>query len=94
MIEFLEPPLNMELTKYMQLAQLWKSCSSCAGYCTSLGSKFFNSGHKDVNNILVNQISSKAPEGISPRVLPAYAIVYWFAREVCKHKSKVVRQKC
>ena len=82
MLEFSEPPLEMGITSYMDLAQLWKSCSSCAGFCIELGSRFFQSGCVEVNDVILKQLSSKAARGLSPRVIPAYAIVFWFAREV------------
>lgn len=81
MLEFAEPPLTIQLDEYMELARLWKGCSPCVGFCISLGSKFFNEGYKDVK-IFTDQISPEAQDGISPRVLPAYAMVYWFARQV------------
>ena len=38
-----------------ELAELWKNCSSCAGWCISLGSKFFDSGYREVNDMLLNE---------------------------------------
>ena len=40
MLEFSEPPLEMGITSYMDLAQLWKSCSSCAGFALNWGQGF------------------------------------------------------
>ena len=82
MVEFSEPPLDIGICNYMKLAELWKSCSGCIGFCIELGSRFFNSGYIEVDDEILKQLSSKAPHGISPRVLPGYAILFWFAREV------------
>ena len=35
---------KMGIISYMDLAQLWRSCSACAGFCIELGSRFFESG--------------------------------------------------
>ena len=54
----------------MDLVEVWKACSSCGGVCIALGAKFFNSGVKDVDVIIVPVISSRAAGGINPRVFP------------------------
>ena len=82
MIEFRDPPLQVGLCTFMKLAQMWKACSSCAGYCIGLGEKFFSTGVKDVDEQVLPELSSNSAEGISPRVLPGYAILYWFAKQV------------
>lgn len=82
MIEFQQPPLQMGVSTFIDLAESWKACSSCVGFCIALGAKFFDTGIKDVDNILTPYISSRAPDGISPRVFPGYAILFWFAKEV------------
>ena len=82
MIEFQEPPLQMDLSTFMDLAEVWKACSSCVGFCIALGAKFFNSVVKDVDDVILPDISSRAAGGISPRVFPGYAILFWFAKEV------------
>ena len=68
MIEFQEPPLQMGLSTFMDLVKFWKACSSCMGLCIALGEKFFNSDVKDVDDIILPNISSRAAAGISPRV--------------------------
>ena len=63
MIEFQEPPLQMDL------AEVRKACSSCVGFCIALGAKFFNSGVKDVDDVI-----------LPVRVFPGYAILFWFVK--------------
>lgn len=82
MIEFEEPPLEIGITHYMKLAHLWKQCSSCVGFCVEMGHSFFTSGYKEVDEIILKELTAKAPTGVSPRVIPAYSTLFWFAREV------------
>ena len=82
MIEFKQPPLQMGMSTFLELSELWRSCSSCAGFCISKGAKFFESGVKDVDNDILPSLTSAAPEGVCPRVLPWYATMFWFAKEV------------
>ena len=42
MIEFHSPALSLSLTGYMEMAELWEQCSSCAGFAVSLGERFFH----------------------------------------------------
>ena len=82
MIEFQEPPVQMGLSTFMDLGELWRACSACVGFCIALGAKFFDSGVKDVDDVILPDISSRAADGISPRVFPGYAILFWFAKKV------------
>ena len=50
------------------------------GLCIALGEKFFNSGVKDVDDIILPDISSRAAAGISSRVFPGYATLFRFVR--------------
>ena len=60
----------------MELVKLWDQCSSCVGFCISLGEKFFSIGYKEIDD------ESKADGSISPRVIPSYAILFWFVEQV------------
>ena len=82
LIEFQQPPLKMGLSTFIDLAESWKACSSCVGFCIGLGERFFNTGIKDVDNTLTPYIISRAADGVSPRVFPSYASLFWFAKEV------------
>lgn len=82
MIEFINPPLGMPISQYMELVKLWKACSSCAGFCIYLGKFFFDHGVKIVDEVILPEFTASAPEGISPRVVPSYAMLYWFALQV------------
>ena len=83
MIEFTSPPISTTISQYMRLVQLWKACSTCVGFCIGLGDAFFSDGGVNhVDNTILPTIISHAAEGISPRVLPSYAILLWFAQQV------------
>lgn len=82
MIEFANPPVGMTIAEYMQLVELWTACSTCIGFCISLGKRFFNEGVEEVDSNILPSIASSASEEISPRVIPSYAILFWFALQV------------
>lgn len=84
MIEFSEPPIQLTLTDYMNLVDLWKSAGSCAGFCISLGHLFFTEGVSQVDDVIQPLLSSSFAHAntLSPRVLPSYSILYWFALKV------------
>jgi hypothetical protein len=84
MIEFLEPPVRLSLSDYMKLVELWKKAGSCAAFCIRLGHLFFTEGVNEVDNEIQPLLSNiiKDPNTLSPRVLPSYAILYWFALKV------------
>lgn len=89
MIEFLEPPVSLSLSDYMKIVELWKKAGSCAAFCIRLGHLFFTEGVTEVDDkiqpLLRNIIND--PNTLSPRVLPSYAILYWFALKVyCLHE--------
>ena len=67
----------------MRLVEIWDRCSSCVGFCIGLGARFFDVGYKEIDDVLVPLLESKADESISPRVFPSYAILLWFTNEVC-----------
>ena len=52
MIPFSSPAVNMKMVDYMHLAELWKKCSSCVGFCCGLGKKFFDEGIDEVDNVI------------------------------------------
>ena len=52
------------------------------GFCISLGEKFFAEGIVDVDDTIVSMLKESAGANISSRVIPAYAILYWFASKV------------
>ena len=67
----------------MHLVELWEKCSSCAGFCIELGERFFNDGVTEVDGTLIPLLKSKADISVSPRVIPSYAYLLWFAQQVC-----------
>ena len=83
MIEFFSPPISLNLSGYMELAEMWEACSPCAGFCVSLGERFFSLGYREVDANVLPALEAKASDGVIPRVLPSYAILYWFSLEVC-----------
>ena len=82
MIEFKEPPIPMTTVKHMELVELWEKCSSCVGFCIGLGEEFFSVGVHEVDEVLTPLLTSRAASGISPRVIPSYAILLWFTQKV------------
>ena len=46
------------------------------------GFALLDSGVKDVDDVILRNISSRAADGISPRVFPGYDILFWFAKKV------------
>ena len=84
MINFAEPPVSLSLADYMKLVELWKRAGSCASFCIHLGHLFFTKGVAEVDNKFLPLLSNmiKDSNSLSPRVLPSYAILYWFALKV------------
>ena len=83
MIEFSSPPIALNLSGYMELAEKWEACSPCAGFCVAAGEKFFSSGYREVDTKVLPALEAKASSGVIPRVLPSYSILYWFSLQVC-----------
>lgn len=84
MIEFSEPPLHLSVSDYMKLVELWKKAGSCAGFCIRLGHLFFTEGVTEVDNEILPLLSKISKDfKLSPRVMPSYSILYWFALKVC-----------
>ena len=83
LIEFSDPPVSLSLKDYMNLVDLWKKAGSCAAFCIRLGNTFFSEGITQVDDeitpLLLDSIEKNT---LSPRVLPAYSILYWFALKV------------
>ena len=82
MFELQNPPLRIAILDYMDWVQRWNAYSSCAGFCISLGSAFFSQGIKAVDQEILHELSASSADSISPRVLPFYTILYWFAHQV------------
>ena len=84
MVEFLEPPISLCLADYMKLVEIWNEAGSCAGFCIGLGHTFFTEGVGEVTNDIQPLLDSAINHSntLSPRVLPSYAILYWFALKV------------
>ena len=82
MIEFSKPGLSFSLSNYIELAELWENCSSCVGFCVSLGETFFSTGIKEIDDTIRPLFSELAAPEVLPRVIPSYAILYWFSLQV------------
>ena len=85
MVEFMDPPLQITLAKYMEIVELCKACGSCAGFCVSLGKAFFHEGVEDVDERILPEFAASVAGHVSPRVLPSYSVLYWFANQVGHH---------
>ncbi len=66
----------------MDIVQLWKNCSSCVGFCVSLGKTFLETGVREIDEVILPHLAALANDLVVPRVLPSYAILYWFSLEV------------
>ena len=58
---------------------MWEACSPCAGFCVSLGERFFSLGYREVDANVLPALEAKASDGVIPRVLPSYAFHLRFA---------------
>ena len=75
----------------MKLVELWKSAGSCTAFCIGLGHSFFSYGVTEVDNTIlpllkemIQNSTAMSLHTLSPRVLPSYAILYWFSLKVIK----------
>lgn len=87
MIKFSLPALSMMLSSYRELVRLWTKCSSCVGFCVSLGKEFFDKGLQEVDDSILPQFIQWAGDKIAPRVLLSYAILYWFSCKVYRNMN-------
>ncbi len=83
MIEFSRPGLVHCLADKMEIVRVQEESGSCVGYCVSLGEKFFLSGADEIDKYILPEFSQAVGDTVTPRVLPAYSILYWFGLEVC-----------
>lgn len=93
LIEFKDPPILMTTAQHMNVVELWEKCSSCIGLCIELGDRFFNVGVHEVDDTLTPLLKSRADSGISPRVIPSYAILLWFAQQVYIYNTDGMKQQ-
>ena len=66
----------------MELAKLFESCSTCAGFCVSLGQKLFSEGIKEIDQEIAPKFSSAVGTSVLSRVTLSYSILYWFCAMV------------
>ena len=86
MIKFGLPAITLSMSKYMEIVKLWEECSSCIGFCISLGNEFISNGVKEVDSEILPMLTREAGGGVSPRVLPSYAMLYWFTLQVINNQ--------
>lgn len=86
MIKFNSPPLEMSMTDYAQLPNLLSKSTSGIGLFISLGAKFANSGVREMDEKILPRLRSILGDAI-PRVLPSYALLFWFTLEVLQCMS-------
>ena len=77
----MEPALSSNVLSYTELVQLYKSSSNCMGFCVSLG-EFFEDGIAEVDDHIVPMLREHLGPSVYARVIPSYAILYWFASKV------------
>lgn len=84
LIEFTLPQLSMSsVTEYSQLPELMSAATSAIGFTISLGQKFVTSGISDIDTVIFPKLRALLPEGVWPRVVPGYATLVWFTKQVC-----------
>ena len=52
------------------------------GFCVSLGEKFFLEGIGEVDTTIAPMLKEHLGPAVYPRIIPSYAILYWFASKV------------
>jgi len=82
MIYFSPPSINVKMVDYMNLAELWNACSSCAGFCCALGNIFFEKGIQEIDTTISSTLQEWTPVSSTNRELQANAILFWFAKQV------------
>ena len=82
MIPFSSPAVNMKMVDYMHLAELWKECSSCVGFCCGLGMTFFEEGVTEVDNKITPELEKRISMPVNYRVLQANSTLFWFSQKV------------
>jgi len=81
MIQFDAPSISFTLSDYMEIVDLWENCSSCVGFCVLLGQKFFSVRTEEIDDSILPMLT-KSSDGLIARVLPSYAILYWYCKQV------------
>ena len=76
MVEFLNQPIGMSVSQYIDLVKLRKVCNSCIGFCISLGKLFYSDGIREVDEEILPMFTAMVAKGISLRVLPSYGIYF------------------
>ena len=84
MISFRLPQLSMSLSQYTEIVALQRRAGSCVAFLIALGEKFFSSGVTEVDRDLIPTILSRVPSNVTSRVIPSYAMLFWFTLEVNK----------
>ena len=84
LIKFSDPPLSFTFSDYTVINELSKCSSSSIRFCISLGEKFVTEGITEVDDTIIPLLKGLIgpTANVSPRVIPSYAILYWFASKV------------
>ena len=67
---------------FARLHQLMPAASSAIGEVMALGDKFFTEGMAELDEVILPQLHCQLPPTVLPRVIPAYATLVWFTKEV------------
>lgn len=73
-MEFTHPPLDISMQQYMAMANSLRHLPAACGFVISLGHKFIMEGVSDADERLLTRLHQQIVNGITPRVLPSYAI--------------------
>lgn len=82
LLNFHGKPARNSVLGFARLHQLMPAASSAIGEVIALGDKFFTEGMAELDEVILPQLHHQLPPTVLPRVIPAYATLVWFTKEV------------
>lgn len=71
------------MTSYSELPRLLKRSTSSVGSLIAIGKAFVERGSEEMDSVIIPKLRALLDSKVIPRVLPSYAILFWFTIEVC-----------
>ncbi len=81
-MEFTGPCLDISMTSYSELPKLLKQSTSAVGSFIAIGKAFVERGSIEMDSVILPKLRDMLHSAVIPRVLPSYAILFWFTMEV------------
>lgn len=96
LIEFHAPCIDISMRNYSQLPTLLARATVAIGLFISLGVEFSNRGIDEMDEEIIPKLRCVLERAIIPRVLPSYALLFWFTLEVqcnssCQFQNMILR---